>query len=187
MKKFKIQEIEFWENHYLNQLEFMFKKNAYYNQKIIIPLNDVNKKLNILYLHLLKNFGTSELEFSDKYPLFETSNAFLHIDFLSDNSKLSKKFYLDYCEYKGKLYLKFMLLLYLKRQNHKNLFIDSIYLYSIPNNILKEHYKLGKKQLTIINFNSLVRNYSRRNTLFLFLSGKKERRKILYNYNNNSN
>lgn len=92
------KEIEFWENHYLNQIEFMLKQDM---EKMIEGLkskdkikedwfdafdqsnekNVSNKITNIIYIWLANKFRLHKLSVLEKNIVFETCNAFINIRF----------------------------------------------------------------------------------------------------------
>lgn len=114
MKKLKVQEIEFWENHYLNQLEFMLKQDL---EKMMEGLrskdkikedwidvfkrsaqknSDFARGAERIYFWLFNQFGIPNSSPIGADMFFETYNAFVHIDIKTakiDNTS----------DYKGKL------------------------------------------------------------------------------------
>lgn len=116
---FKLEDIEFWEKYYLDQMEFMLLKDK---DKMINALNskdeikqdwldiykkkscDIDKGAERVYYWLLNQIGFPNSTPIGSDLLYETTNAFIHIDvktssFYTINSQGEK--YLNTGDYKG--------------------------------------------------------------------------------------
>ena len=91
----RLEEIEFWESYYLDQMTFMLLKDK---DKMIKSLNskddikedwitifnkkscDIDKGAERIYFWLFNNLGIPNSTPIGSDLLYETSNAFIHID-----------------------------------------------------------------------------------------------------------
>jgi len=91
----QMKDIEFWEKYYLNQMEFMLLKDK---DKMMSALNskdeiksdwtrafqkkscDIDRGAERIYYWLLNQLGIPNSTPIGSDLLFETSNAFIHID-----------------------------------------------------------------------------------------------------------